>query len=381
MRTTSVAWLVLAWGCAHEAPAPTTPVTPPLSPAQIAQALPARVKDRQGWADDIAVAIRLTQKEPTAERVCAVVAVIGQESGFQADPVVADLPGIVKRGLEEKLARLGPARSAALGALLAMEAPGGGTFASRIGKLETERDLDRLFRDLRDAVKRDNPGGFAVGAALAAVFSGGFDELNPVTTAGSMQVKVDFAQQLEPKLSGDEVRELLYTRGGGVRFGTARLIGYPAAYDDVVFRFADYNAGRYASRNAALQQLVEDLTGRSLANDGDLLLYDDKGAPRDEDSNSLQALLAFGEAHGLSSWTVRRDVKKEKTVDFERTDTWKAVRAAWSTKTQRPPPYAQVPEVSLSSPKLSKPRTTAWFASSVKQRYTKCRAALAPPSS
>ena len=25
-----------------------------------------------------------------------------------------------------------------------------------------------------------------------------------------------------------------------MRFGTARLIGYPASYDDVIYRFADY---------------------------------------------------------------------------------------------------------------------------------------------
>ena len=34
------------------------------------------------------------------------------------------------------------------------------------------------------------------------------------------------------------------------------------------------------------------------------------------------------------------------------------------------------PEVALSSPKLKKPRTTAWFASSVKARYQACRARL-----
>ena len=282
----------------------------------------------------------------------------------------------MKHGLADKLERLGALQGPATEALLAMQAPGGGTFSSKISKLRTERDLDRLFRELRDAVKSDNPGGFAVASALSAVFAGGLDELNPVTTAGSMQVKVDFAQSLEPRMSGDDVRELLYTRSGGVRAGTARLIGYAASYDDVVFRFADYNAGLYTSRNAAFQQLVEDLTGIALKNDGDLLLYDKDGTPKSEDSNSLKAILKFGEKHGLSSWTIHRDTKKEKAQDFESTDTWKSVRAAWSEKKKQPPPYATTPEVELSSPKLSKPRTTSWFASSVKQRYLKCRAAV-----
>jgi hypothetical protein len=92
-----------------------------------------------------------------------------------------------------------------------------------------------------------------------------------------MQVKVDFAKKLNPDLSDESVRELLYTRGGGVRTGTARLIGYAASYDDVVYRFADYNAGVYASRNAAFQQMLEDLTGIALDNDGDLLIYNKNG--------------------------------------------------------------------------------------------------------
>ena len=81
----------------------------------------------------------------------------------------------------------------------------------------------------------------------------GIDDLNPVTTAGPMQVQVSFARGMSG-LSDAETRELLYTRFGGVRFGTARLLGYAAAYDDVLYRFADYNAGMYSSRNAAFQE-------------------------------------------------------------------------------------------------------------------------------
>jgi hypothetical protein len=109
-------------------------------------------------------------------------------------------------------------------------------------------------------------------------------------------------------LDDAELRELLYTRAGGVRFGTATLIGYVAHYDDIRFRFADYNAGVYASRNAAGQTMLSDLTGITLVPDGDVL--------------------------------------------------------------------ARIPEVSLSSPKLSKPRTTAWFAQSVVARYDTCRQRL-----
>ena len=63
------------------------------------------------------------------------------------------------------------------------------------------------------------------------------------------------------------MREELYTRRGGVYYGAHRLLAYPAAYDQPLYRFADYNSGMYASRNAdseseqtlaGLQRLAED---------------------------------------------------------------------------------------------------------------------------
>lgn len=370
----------LALACAHP---PVTPSAPPprtVTAEELARALPAKVKDKTGWADDILVAIRLTGKEPTAERACAVAAVVGQESGFQADPAVAELPRIVREGLKEKLAPLGPLAEPALAAILEGRAPGASeTFGARIDALKTERDLDRLFRDIAAAYRAQAPGTFAVASALSLLLGkGSFEDLNPVTTAGSMQVKVSFARAQGGRegLDDNAVRELLYTRGGGVRFGTARLLGYAASYDDVIYRFADYNAGQYSSRNAAFQAQLADLVGQPLAPDGDLLAWEAEGDVRDVETQSLKALLAFGAAHGLSSWTVRGDAKKEKVAALEDTKTWRAVREAWEAKHGRKPPYARIPDVDLASPKLKKPRTTAWFAQSVKQRYAACRTLL-----
>ena len=217
-------------GCAH--PPSTTSAAPVVDEAQVARLIPPRrvdrALDRAGWAAAILVAIRLAKKEPTAERVCAVLAIIEQESGYQEDPAVADLPRIVRTGIEAKLAALGPLKGPALDEILAVSLSDGTTFGARIQRLKTERDLDRLFREVGGGIRARAPGSFAVASALSALLGkGSFDDLNPVTTAGSMQVKVSFArsQGKAEGLSDDDVRELLYTRQGGVRFGTARLIG------------------------------------------------------------------------------------------------------------------------------------------------------------
>ncbi|HEY4220174.1 MAG TPA: DUF1615 family protein [Myxococcota bacterium] len=360
---------LVAVSCAHKEHAPES-TAPVLDVSAVAALIPSKVNDRDGWAEDIVSAIHLVKKEPTAERVCAVVAVIEQESGFQADPAVADLPAIVRRGIAKKVERLGPLAGPTVDAILDSTGPDSDlTFRARIDKLHTERDLDRLFRDVTKAVVAKMPG-------VVALLSGGaIEDLNPVTTSGSMQVKVSFARSLEKNASDEDVRELLYTRAGGVRFGTARLIGYQAAYDDIRYRFADFNAGAYSSRNAAFQMMLGDLVGAQLVQDGDVLAYDKSGDVA-EDSNTLKALLAFGAVHDLSSFRVHRDAKTEKTEAFEDTDSYKAVAAAWSEKMGTPAPYAKIPDVSLSSPKLSKPRTTAWYAASVKRRYDTCRALL-----
>jgi len=64
----------------------------------IEQALPATVPDKPGWADDIYGAFTAQQIEPTKENVCAVVAVIAQESNFQVNSAV---PGMARIAWQE----------------------------------------------------------------------------------------------------------------------------------------------------------------------------------------------------------------------------------------------------------------------------------------
>lgn len=355
-----------------------TPTQPLLDEKSVTTKIPSHIKDREGWADDIISALRLMDKAPTAERVCAIVAVIQQESGFQKDPAVKNLPKLVRAGLEEKFSKLGPLAGPAVSALLSGSAPGSKeTFATRIEKLKTERDLDRMFRDIEAAYRGKLPGTFAVAGAISFLLGkGSLRDLNPVTTAGSMQVKVSYAMESEEneKLSEADVREILYTRAGGVRYGAKRLLDYPASYNDIIFRFADFNAGIYASRNAAFQNQLGAIVRIPLAEDGDLLAYSADGEPKDFETESLKALLAFAERQDYSAWVAKRDARKEKSVDFEETTSWKELRAVYEKQNGKVPPYAKIPNVLLNSPKLRKTRSTEWFAKSVLHHYHACRA-------
>lgn len=382
--------IALATGCAlpGRRPAPTAPEFPRLSAAAVTALIPAKVPDRDAWARDVLAALDAYALGAAAPTVCQVLAVIEQESGFRANPVVPDLARIVREELDRKASRLGPLGRKALDELLDEKGPGQKlTFRQRLDRVKTERDVDVVFRDLLAFYEERYPKTYWVGDTLSGLFGGGnFEELNPITTAGSMQVSVRFATALGAKegLGEREVRDALYTRAGGVRFGTARLLGHAAAYPVPLYRFADFNAGVYASRNAALQEQVARLTGRTLALDGDLLLYDRRGEPRTADSKSLQALLAFRERYApeLSEGDVRRDARAEKALDLESTALWRAVKRAYELATGQPPAYARLPDVALHSPKLSRERSTAWFAKAVDARYRRCleRSQAAAPS-
>ncbi len=372
-----VALLVGACGRAVR-PEAREPELPRLSEAQVAALIPSHVKEREGWAHEVLAALEAQEQPPAPEPVCSVLAIIEQESGYQADPAVSGLPKLVRQRLDAYADKLGPVGRRALAGILEGKAPGDKrTFEARLQTLKTERDLDRLFRDMLADQEQEHPGLYTAADLASKLFSStGLEELNPVTTAGSMQVAVRFAQE---KAGDDrdpvEVREELYTRAGGVRYGTARLLGYEAAYEKPLYRFADYNAGLYASRNAALQEQVSRLTGIELVPDGDLLIYDKDGEPKDVDSRTLQAILAFRQRYvpsALSEKQVRRDVRKEKEAAFESTDTYKAIKRVYSKQVGASPPYARLPDVAIRSPKMAKDRSTAWFARSVDARFQRC---------
>ncbi len=350
------------------------PADPGLSAEQLAAYVRSDVEDPKAWAQDVHDALVAAGRTTDADHACQVLATIEQESGYEADPEVPGLADIVMTELEAEVNdKLGFLGDTALETLLDVGPEGQPTFRERLKGVRTERELDLVFRDMVSFHSEKAP---LVAKALQAVFPKLLERLNPISTAGSMQVQVQWAQQ-HPHSKGQDretVRDALYTRAGGVTYGTLRLFDHDAHYDAPIYRFADFNAGQYASRNAAFQEALATVQDTELAPDGDLLIYNKRGKATKKVGETMGALLDFRVAHApeLEEAAVWRQARKEKKAAFERTDIWLQVRAAYAEETGKEAPYARVPDVSLDSPKLRGDWTTSTFAERVKRRYGDC---------
>jgi len=364
---------VLLAGCKQK---PLPKVDRDLSVSEVARFIRSDVKDKRGWAADARLALSSARQPVNPHSVCQVLAIVEQESGYEADPAVPGLGKVVKGELDAMFDKLGPAAGPVRSALLGHVGPGATqTFEARLGRVRTEQDADQLYREIVDFHRAAHPG---MARAMDILAPDLVERFNPITTSGSMQVSVAWAIEAgdRDELSPTQVRDLLYTRVGGLKYGTARLFAHDAPYDSPKYRFADYNAGLYASRNAALQEQLSGLTGRKLALDGDFMLYDSDGDFRRKTSNTLAALLVFRSTYApeLSERQVRRDARLEKTADFDDTATVRALRAAVSDRSDKAATYARLPDVALESPKMKSGRSTRWFADNVQRRYDQCRA-------
>jgi hypothetical protein len=203
--------------------------------------LPEKLTDRDGWADDLVEVFGALRLDATAENFCAVIAVTEQESSFRVDPTVPNLPKIALTEIETRAAKLFVPK-ALVHAALNLRSPTGATYRQRLDAARTERQLSEIFDDFISEVP--------LGRRLLA-------DYNPVRTGGPMQVSIAFAEaharEHRYPFGGDRIRREVFTRRGGLYFGTAHLLDYPAGYDAMLYRFADFNAGHYASRNAAFQ--------------------------------------------------------------------------------------------------------------------------------
>ncbi|MCD0244725.1 DUF1615 domain-containing protein [Xanthomonas melonis] len=343
--------------CACATQAPRVPQrSPEAVKADIARRLPATLADRNGWADAVYVALSSQGLETSAEHICAVLAVTEQESTYQANPVVPNL-GRISRAEIDRRAGAHHIPAFMVDAALRIASPDGRSYADRIAAARTEQDLSRIFEDFTGSVP--------LGARL-------FDGLNPVHTAGPMQVSIAFAEQHAggyPYLIDGSIRHEVFSRRGGLWFGTAHLLGYPTSYDALLYRFADFNAGWYASRNAAFQAALSKASGIALALDGDLLV---PGAGLDAPGATERAARALGSQLALSDRQIRRALEAGTTLDFEDTALYRQVFALAQRDTGQALPRAVLPGITLESPKITRTLTTAWFAQRVEARWKRC---------
>lgn len=327
--------------------------------AVIDSTLPATVSDRAAWTADIAVSFSKLGLPPTRENACAVVAVIEQESGFQVDPVIPGLGKLALRTIDERAAHVGVPLPL-VHAALELKSTDGRTYRERIGAARTEKQLSDVYEDFTGRVP--------LGRRL-------FASHNPIRTRGPMQVNVAFAERFDAvkpypyHASGHDLRDELFTRRASIYFGVAHLLDYEAPYDRYLYRFADYNSGQYASRNAAFQQAAAIAAGKPLTADGALLAQD----PSVKGAGSTQRLLfAIAGRLRLSTADIQAALEQGTAASFGRTTLYRRVFALAERKSGRRLPRAVLPYIRLQGPKIERPLTTGWYARRVNGRFERC---------
>lgn len=325
--------------------------------AQIVRLLPPGVADRAGWATDIYAAFAALDIPPTDSHLCAALAVTAQESTYRAEPVVPGLGRIAREELDRRAARH-HVPPFLVRAALALESPDGRRYGERLAAVRTEGELSRLYEDFIGRVP--------LGRRL---LGGG----NPVHTGGPMQVSVAFAEDhadrhAYPYPVDGSIRHEVFSRRGGLYFGIAHLLGYPADYPQMLYRFADYNAGWYASRNAAFQHALSLASGIPLDADGDLVRYDGKPGATERAARTLA-----GRLH-LEPGQIHDALAEGAAPDFTHTALYTRVFELAQATARKPLPRAMLPQIRLESPKITRKLTTAWFARRVDGRYRRCLA-------
>ena len=325
----------------------------------IVRLLPSSLPDRSGWATDIYAAFATQDIAANTENICAVLAVTEQESTFRADPTVPGLAAIAWQEIDRQADRAGVPRFA-VHAALRLTSSNGKTYRERIDAVTTEKQLSEIFEDFISIVP--------LGKTFLA-------SRNPVRTGGPMQVSIAFAESRAavnryPYPVEHSIRHEVFTRRGGMYFGIAHLLGYEAPYAQPLYRFADFNAGHYASRNAAFQNALSIASGVRLVLDGDLL---PPGSRADAPTGSTElAAIALSKRLDMTAPAIRRDLEQGTEAAFERTRLYERVFARGDQANGRPVPRAVVPTIELKSPKITRKLTTEWFARRVDERYQRC---------
>ncbi|MBA7856959.1 DUF1615 domain-containing protein [Enterobacter sp. RHBSTW-00901] len=344
-------------GCAEKGAAPLKKGEKPVDVASVVrQKMPSTVKDRNAWAEALAKTFESQKIAPTEENICSVLAVAQQESMYQSDPAVPGLNNIAWKEIDRRAESM-HIPVFLVHTALKISSPNGKTYSERLDTVKTEKQLSAIFDDFISMVP--------MGQKL-------FGSLNPVHTGGPMQVSIAFAEKHTDgypwKIDGT-VRQEVFSLRGGLWFGTYHLLNYPVSYSEPLYRFADFNAGWYASRNAAFQSALSRASGVKLALDGDLIVYGSSEAGTTE-----LAVRKLSAKLGMNNSDIRRQLEKGDSLAFEKTDLYQKVFTLAEQKSGKALPRAILPGIQLESPKITRNLTTAWFAKRVDERRARCMA-------
>ncbi len=377
-------------------PATSEPSTGVVSPSggevtveAVKKILPSHVKaaDRQAWAETIVQEIQKSGLSLTPTTVANVVATIGHESSFAADPKLTETASALFARFKQKT---GQKLDDQLGDVL-------GSFADKEGiktfmntfldttykkyefaNVKTEGDLfekihthtEAILHDLGtqiDALSVASRMGATLKVKKEAVLNGVREKLGQaVSTLGPMQVTLQKALAMAKAegrtLTPHEMRKELSTIPGGIHYGVQLMAQSGKAYQEhpelspeeqQQYTFADYKAGQFSSRNAQFQEYLAQLTGQTLRHDGGLLRYqEDSDQPTADPGETEQAVQAFvkqyGSKYGLAHYNkeaIRAMLTTEKTRAFEQTPLYQAVQQAMqATVAGQPLRYAKHPE-------------------------------------
>jgi hypothetical protein len=249
-------------------------------------------------------------------------------------------------------------------AALWLKSPDGRRYSERLRAVRTEKQLSAMFQDF---------------IGMAPLGKRLFGDFNPVHTGGPMQVSIAFAEAHArdyPYPVDGSIRDEVFSRRGGMYFGIMHLLGYPVDYPQPLYRFADFNAGWYASRNAAFQHAVSLASGIPLNLDGDLVRPD--AGIGDPPGVTELAVRSLATRLDMSDSAIHRALERGDSRDFADGKLYARVFALAERTEHKALPRAVLPGIALHSPKITRKLTTAWFATRVDQRWQRCMARARP---
>jgi hypothetical protein len=190
------------------------------------------------------------------------------------------------------------------------------------------------------------------------------EDRNPVRTGGPMQVSVAFAKSH----AGARRIPIRWPTRCATRCSHAAAActtasrtssTIPASYDSLIYRYADFNAGHYASRNAAFQKAVSDISAsRSTST---VTCCASRRQAREGARLHRARRARGGEAHRHERLRGAPRPRDGGELDFEKSTLYRGVSSCRS-RGREACAAGGAAKIELKSAKITRKLTTDWFA-------------------